>query len=119
MQKHNPVGEVMSKTFKFGDGNAPGGARLDIRRDMRAHLRPVVWSRNDLNNAIQAYCRNHTASQASEIFYHVCRVTHPDRIPSYAFGAVIGLLATEMSYRPDEALIEHRPPLRLPPRTSA
>ena len=102
----------MSKTFKFGDGNAPNGARWDIRRG--SHRPPAVWTRADLNYTFAAYCRTHTADQASEIFYHCARVTHPDHVPNYAFGAVISMMAQELADRPDEAEVEHRPTLRLP-----
>jgi hypothetical protein len=102
----------MSKTFKFGDGSAPNGAHLDVR----GHRPSAVWTRGDLNYAVQAYCRNHTAEQATEIFYHACRVTHPDHVPDYAFGAVIGLLVVEITDRQYETEVAHRPTLRLPMR---
>ncbi len=100
----------MSKTFKFADGHCASGARWDVRRGGR----PAVWTRSDLNYAVSAYCRNHTAEQAAEIFYHCCRVKHPDHVPSYAFGTVIAMMVSEMSDRPNEDEVAHRPTLRLP-----
>ena len=100
----------MSKTFKFSDGLAASGDRLDVRRGRR----PAIWSRDDLNYAAVAYCRNHTPQQLVEILYHCARVTHPNHVPSYAFGAVIGMIAQEITDRPSEAEVAHRPPLRLP-----
>ena len=100
---------AMSKTFKFSDGLAASGDRLDVRRGRR----PAVWSREDLNYAVVAYCKNHSPQQLVEILYHCARVTHPNHVPSYAFGAVIGMIAQEITDRPYEDEVAHRPSLRL------
>jgi hypothetical protein len=49
-----------------------------------------------------------------EILYHCARVTHPDHVPSHAFGAIIGMIAQEITDRPHEDEVAHRPTLRLP-----
>ena len=99
----------MSKTFKFSDGLAASGDRLDARRGRR----PAIWNRADLVYAITAYCRNHSPQQLVEILYHCARVTHPDHVPTYAFGAIIGMIAQELADRPHEDEVAHRPSLRL------
>ena len=98
----------MSKTFKFSD--SLGGHRFDARRGGRAS----IWSRTDLNYAVVAYCRNHSPDQLVEILYHCARVTHPDHVPSHAFGAIIGMIVQEITDRPHEDEVAHRPTLRLP-----
>lgn len=100
----------MSKTFKFSDGLAASGDRLDAMRGGR----PAIWKRTDLNYAVVAYCRNHSAQQLVEILYHCARVTHPDDVPMYAFGSVMGMIAQEITDRPYEDEVAHRPTLRLP-----
>lgn len=99
----------MSKTFKFSDGHAACGQRFDVRRGGR----PAVWTRAELNYAVVAYCRNHSPQQLVEILYHCARVTHPDHVPSYAFGAVMSMIAQEITERPYEEEVAHRPSLRL------
>jgi hypothetical protein len=100
----------MSNTFKFSDGHSASGQPFDVRRGGR----PAVWNRNDLNYAIKAYCRNHSPQQLVEILYHCARVIHPTLVPSYAFGAIIGMVAQELTERPYEYEVAHRPQLRLP-----
>lgn len=100
----------MSKTFQFSDGQSANGAWLDVRPGGR----PAIWNRNDLNYAVVAYCKTHSPDQLVEILHHCARVTHPDHVPSYAFGAIIGMIAQELADRPSEAEVAHRPPLRLP-----
>ena len=105
----------MSKTFKFSDGQGASGQRFDVKRGGRQ----AIWNRTDLNYAVVAYCRNHSPEQLVEILYHCARVTHPDHVPNYAFGAVMGMIAQELTERPYEDEVAHRPTLRLPPRHSA
>jgi hypothetical protein len=100
----------MSKTFKFSDGLAAGGQHLDVKRGGRL----AVWTRTDLNYAVVAYCRNHSPQDLVEILYACARVTHPDHVPSYAFGAIMGMIAQEITDRPHEEEVAHRPILRLP-----
>lgn len=102
---------MMIKTFKFSDGLAASKHRLDVKRGGR----PAIWSRTDLNYAVVAYCRNHSPQQLVEILYHCARVTHPGHVPSYAFGAVMSMIARELTDRPYEDEVAHRPTLRLLP----
>ncbi len=102
------AGAAMNKPFTFGDGQAAGGAKLDARLGKR----PAIWTRDDLNYAVRAYCKTHTQQQAVEIFYHCCRVMRPGMVPSYAFGAVIGMMAQELTGRPWAAEASHTPPTR-------
>lgn len=101
---------AMGKTFKFSDGQGASGQRFDVKRGGR----PAIWTRTDLNYAVVAYCRNHSPEQLVEILYHCARVTHPDHVPNYAFGAVMGMIAQELTDRPHEDEVAHRPTLRLP-----
>lgn len=100
----------MSKTFKFGDGHSAKGSRWDVRRNGRQS----IWTREDLYYAVQAFCKTHTPQEAVEIFYQCARVKRPEDVPTYAFGAVIGMLARLLSDRLFEFEIEHRSVLKLP-----
>jgi hypothetical protein len=123
-KKEGPTGDAMSKTFQFGDGNSPNGAHLDARRSRPLNQvregQSATWTRADLYSAVLTYCKTHTKEEATDIFYHCCRAKHPDDVPNYAFGTVIGMMVQEMTDRPHESEVAHRPPvLRLPRKDNA
>jgi hypothetical protein len=108
------------KPFEFGDGQSASGSLWDVVHNGRHS----VWNREDLFNAIRAFCTFHTdvpetvrskrAEDVVGVLYRCCRVTRPEQVPSYAFGAVIGTLTQAMvGARPNKI---QQPTLRLPAR---
>lgn len=97
----------MSKTFEYADGGR--AERFDT-----ATGRCAAWSKEDLDYTILAFCTNHSAQEASTIFYRVCKVTHPSQIPPYAYGAVIAMMAEVLTRRPYRNEVTER--LRRPQR---
>ncbi len=79
----------MSKTFEFDDGQPCNS--YDTRSGSIAQ-----WTRSDFVYAVQAYSRTKGPRQAASIIQQICGMADPTLVPSYAFGAIIGVMAQQM-----------------------
>ena len=82
----------MSKTFEFDDGQPSG---RDSQFDTRSGKIPG-WTRSDFVYAVQAYSKAKGPRQAASIIQQMCGMADPTLVPSYAFGAIIGVIAQQM-----------------------
>ncbi len=79
----------MSKTFEFDDGQPCNS--YDTRSGSIAQ-----WTRSDFVYAVQAYSKTKGPRQAASIIQQICGMADPTLVPSYAFGAIIGVMAQQM-----------------------
>jgi hypothetical protein len=83
----------MARTFEFQDGSPHDkSARLDTRTGKLGG-----WSRDDFTYTINVHQRAFGARYTSEILFRMFGMSDPTRVPSYAYGTIIAVLASEMA----------------------
>ena len=82
----------MSKTFEFDDGQSRN--RYDTRWG-----RVSQWTRQEFVYAYNAYSKAKGPRQAASIIQQMCGMADPTLVPSYAFGAIIGVMVQQLTDR--------------------
>jgi len=82
----------MSKTFEFDDGQPCNS--YDTRSG-----RVTTWTREEFVYAVNAYSKTKGPRQAAAIIQQICGMADPTMVPSYSFGAIIGIMAQQLTGR--------------------